>query len=291
MARILAIGVSTLDIINTVDTYPDEDAKIRATGQRICRGGNAANTLVVLSQLGHHCSWGGTLGGDDAADIIIEDLKAYHIDYGASHTDMGAHTPTSYILHNTANGSRTIVHYRNLPEYPLASFKQIKLDVLDWIHFEGRNIPETENILRYVNATHPAIPCSLEVEKSRPGIERLFSLVDVLIFSREYVLSQGEGNAQLFLQHSHAQFPHADLICAWGEKGAYGIDRQGKATFSPPNPPPQVVDSLGAGDTFNAGIIDAYTRQYDLPKALGHACHLAGLKCGHKGLDFIKKPD
>jgi hypothetical protein len=51
MAKILGIGIAALDIINTVDGYPNEDAEVRAINQRVCRGGNATNTLVVLSQL------------------------------------------------------------------------------------------------------------------------------------------------------------------------------------------------------------------------------------------------
>ena len=72
MARILGVGIATLDIINTVDGYPAEDSEVRAIHQRICRGGNATNTLVVLSQLGHRCAWAGVLadepdGLDDGA--------------------------------------------------------------------------------------------------------------------------------------------------------------------------------------------------------------------------------
>jgi ketohexokinase len=43
------------------------------------------------------------------------------------------------------------------------------------------------------------------------------------------------------------------------------------------------VDTLGAGDTFNAGIIDSLCRQPDLTIALNHACQLAGKKCGPVG--------
>lgn len=64
MSRILAIGIATLDIVNLVADYPPEDSEVRALDQRVSRGGNATNTLVVLSQLGHRCSWGGVLAED-----------------------------------------------------------------------------------------------------------------------------------------------------------------------------------------------------------------------------------
>ena len=49
MANILAVGIATIDIINRVNGYPHEDDEIRAISQSIRRGGNATNTLVVLS--------------------------------------------------------------------------------------------------------------------------------------------------------------------------------------------------------------------------------------------------
>lgn len=41
MARILAIGTATLDLIFTLTRYPDEDAELRAKGLRFSPGGNA----------------------------------------------------------------------------------------------------------------------------------------------------------------------------------------------------------------------------------------------------------
>ena len=64
MARILSIGIATLDIINEVDGYPSEDTEVRALSQRIACGGNAANTLTVLSLLGHRCAFGGVLAAE-----------------------------------------------------------------------------------------------------------------------------------------------------------------------------------------------------------------------------------
>ncbi|MEJ2611053.1 MAG: hypothetical protein P8179_13455 [Candidatus Thiodiazotropha sp.] len=62
--RVLAIGVATLDIINRVAMYPEEDQELRASEQAIRRGGNACNTLTVLSRLGHKSYWAGMLADD-----------------------------------------------------------------------------------------------------------------------------------------------------------------------------------------------------------------------------------
>jgi ketohexokinase len=46
---------------------------------------------------------------------------------------------------------------------------------------------------------------------------------------------------------------------------------------------PKVIDSIGAGDSFNAGFIDARMRNLDMQASLTFACRVAGVKCGQPG--------
>ena len=48
------------------------------------------------------------------------------------------------------------------------------------------------------------------------------------------------------------------------------------------------MDTLGAGDTFNAGIIHCLSRGTHISEALQYACKLAGTKCGLIGYDGLK---
>lgn len=282
MASILGIGVATCDIVNVVADYPDEDAKVRALEQRISRGGNATNTLVVLSQLGHRCHWGGVLAGDEPSRMITAELEEYAVEFRDCPRHAGT-TPTSYILLSRATGSRTIVHYRDVPEFSYRDFSRIAGTPYDWVHWEGRNIDETCQMLAHVRDNHPAVTCSVEIERARPGIERLFDQAQVLIFARAYVEAAGWTAPEAFLESMHGRIPHATLVCPWGAQGAVGISRDGRRAASPAFPPPRVVETVGAGDTFNAGLIDALVNGGDLSAALEHGCRLAGAKCGRSG--------
>ena len=289
MARILAIGIATLDIINSVSRYPDEDDEVRAVSQRLCRGGNATNTLVVLSQLGHTCHWGGVLADEPDANHIEADLLRHAINTDAVTRLSQGKVPTSYITHNLANGSRTIVHHRDLPEYRFAAFRDINLALFDWLHFEGRNVAETLQMLLWARTRYPALPISIEIEKERPDIQQLFAHANLLLFYKPFALGRGHHHATGLLDAMRPLAPQAALVCTWGAAGAWAIDHLGHEEYSTSIAPPQVVDTLGAGDTFNAAMIDGQISGLSLAASLTAACHLAGRKCGHSGFDFILK--
>ncbi|PHS68905.1 MAG: ketohexokinase [Methylophaga sp.] len=287
MAKILAIGIATLDIINLVDSYPDEDSEIRALSQSVSRGGNATNTLVVLSQLGHECHWAGVLINEPDTQLIHDDLNHYHINTSACRVLTNGKIPTSYITVSQQTGSRSIVHHRDCPEFAFTDFQQIQLDQFDWIHFEGRNIEQTKMMLEWLAAQHPDIPCSLEIEKPRTDIEILFSSPSVLMFSQDYASHHGYSDAETFLQ----SLPfHMTASCSWGNKGAW-LSTRGKIIHSPAYPPLQVVDTLAAGDTFNAGLINGIINGLSIEQNLAQACCLAGQKCGQQGLANLTTVD
>lgn len=281
MASILGIGVAVLDIVLSVESYPAEDDKLRAAARRINLGGNAANTLTVLAALGHHCGLASALAADGDGQLLGEELRRREIDISPARVHAEGSTPVSYILHSLANGSRTIVHHRTLPEFGFDDFMRIELDSWDWLHFEGREIAATALMMEHALSRGKRI--SLEVEKPRPDIERLFPLASALIFSRAYIESTGS-NAAGFLGSLHGRLPDRQLYCAWGEEGGWTIDAAGRPLHVPAWKPPRVVDTLGAGDTFNAGIIDGLVRGLDPAETLAGACRLAGEKCGFVGL-------
>ena len=262
---------------------------MRALSQQVRRGGNCTNTLVVLAQLGHSCAWGGVLPDATATEGATADLHRHGIDLGPCQRILGGTLPSSYITLSRHSGSRTIVHYRNLPEYGFEAFSAIDLSGYDWLHFEGRNVPETRRMLEWAQVHRPGTPRSVEVEKSRPDIESLFPGADILLFSHQYARSRGFDEARPFLEAIHREAPRQTLVCAWGDQGAAGLSAGGALCASPAFPPPRVVETLAAGDVFNAGIIDALVRRKALADALRAACRLAGHKCGQEGLESLKR--
>ena len=279
--RVICVGTATLDIVNRVTAYPAEDSEVRAISQSQRVGGNAANTAIVLSQLGAKVSWVGNLS--DQSQTIESTFSRYGVDASLAARLPGGTLPTSYITLSAANGSRSIVHYRDLPEYRAEDFLKLDLSGCDWLHFEGRAVDELAVMWQHARAT-PGLPVSLEVEKPRAGIEAFFENADLLLFSRVYARAKRFDDAESLL---HSLPVGLRATCTWGEQGAWAIEEDGRLVHAAAPVLDSVVDTVGAGDVFNAAMIRELGCRKTLPQALASAVTLATTKCGREGLVLV----
>jgi ketohexokinase len=141
--------------------------------------------------------------------------------------------------------------------------------------------------VRHALLFRPELLISIEVEKVRPGIEVCFPLVRLVLFSRGYAEACGFQRPDAFLREMRGRVPHTLMSAAWGDQGAWAIEADGSLHHAPAIPPPAVVDTVGAGDTFNAGMIGALASGRSLRESLDAACGLAGRKVGQVGFDGL----
>lgn len=287
MSNILGIGNTTLDILLTTDHYPKEDEELRAHSRRFQVGGNIGNSLYVLAQLGHQTAIASSIASDDAAKQITKGLQSHGI--GTEHLQryIQGSTPTSYVVVNQETGSRTITHYRDLAELSFEYFAKIEIEHFDWLHFEGRNVSALKGMLNIAKTFLTDQPISLEVEKAREEIESLFGSANVLFFSHHYAREKGYASAEECLNAVRPLCPNAQIICTWGKAGVWFAKPGGNIEHQPAFEIPQTLDTLGAGDTFNAAVIDALLRKMSLAEAVKAGARLAARKCQQYGLDDL----
>lgn len=285
MPSILLTGVCTLDIINHVSSYPAEDSEVRANAQTIRTGGNACNASIVMQQLGIKTSLLANRADDRHARLIFSKLQDRHIDTSLCPTQSNSSTPTSYITLNQSNGSRTIVHYRDLDELSADSFLSLNLRSFDWLHFEARNCNELIKMLTHSQSLN--IPTSIELEKPRDSIDDIMVFADVLLISKPFAESRGFTSAIDCLTHFSTVYSDKIITCTWGEQGAWAYDKE-KIIHQPAFKIKHVVETIGAGDTFNAAFIASQLQLKRVNISLEIACGLAGQKCQQSGFDNLQ---
>uniref|UniRef100_A0A8L2QMK2 Ketohexokinase n=1 Tax=Rattus norvegicus TaxID=10116 RepID=A0A8L2QMK2_RAT len=267
----------------------------RCLSQRWQRGGNASNSCTVLSLLGARCAFMGSLAHGHVADFLVADFRRRGVDVSQVAWQSQGDTPCSCCIVNNSNGSRTIILYdTNLPDVSAKDFEKVDLTRFKWIHIEGRNASEQVKMLQRIeqyNATQPLqqkVRVSVEIEKPREELFQLFGYGEVVFVSKDVAKHLGFRSAGEALKGLYSRVKKgATLICAWAEEGADALGPDGQLLHSDAFPPPRVVDTLGAGDTFNASVIFSLSKGNSMQEALRFGCQVAGKKCGLQGFDGI----
>ncbi|ODN00024.1 Ketohexokinase [Orchesella cincta] len=229
--------------------------------------------------------------------------------------------PISVVICSEETGSRTIIHAKgNLPELTLTDLEKLDISKYSWIHFEGRNeasLPSMLTRIKDYNSTHlnptllkdddpmtPTyrkvhIPVSVEVEKHREALGCLLPLADVVLVGKDFAMLQGAKDCMEAARIISTKVqPGTVVVCPWGDQGAsYCIARSNPADVDVKKQdayvPDKIIDSLGAGDTFNSTVIYCLHKGLDVSTSVDLGCRIASEKLkirGFKGIrDIVKK--
>ncbi|KAH8259351.1 hypothetical protein KR026_002955 [Drosophila bipectinata] len=295
---ILCVGNTVIDFVTISQSYPKEDTDRRCLDGFWQRGGNASNVCTVLRALGSKVDFFGMLSKSVAFRALLEDLRKREI--GTNHCpETEKDPPFSSIILAQDSGTRTIIHCnKNYPEPTFEDFSKIDLSQYGWVHFEARNPKEVSKMIQSIREhnkkTGQKITISLDFETRYDQNLELCQPCDIVVFSKELAAQKGWESAQETVEGLAADISGNGekrvIICPWGSQGAVCLDAAGDFHSIAAYKPEKIVDTLGAGDTFMAGLIYAsFVDQLSLTDAMDFANWVAGHKISDYGYDHITK--
>lgn len=244
--------------------------------------GAESNLAVGLARLGHRVGWMSRLGNDEFGEAVLNFLRAEGVDVSAVHRDDRAPTAVFFKERRRAGSSR-VFYYRS----GSAASRMVPGDLSEeyirgarCLHLTGitpalgadckATVRRAMEIAREAGVTVSFDP-NIRL-KLWPADAARDSLLDLLPLA-DWVLA-GHEEVELLTGHADPERGAAALlemgpttaVVKLGEAGAVAMT--GSESVSLPAFPVEVVDTIGAGDAFNAGFISGRLRGWPLGEAV-----------------------
>lgn len=253
MVRFDVVGIGNLnyDIIMLMERFPEFHEKVNAKEAFFGLGGAAANTISWLATFGLKTGYIGAVGRDEIGEAHLAYFKKLGVDTGGIKV---VDVPSGVAVAMIRSEDKRIVKYPGANRMKEVDFNY--LSTTRHVHLSS-NPPET--IVEVVNfASDNGITVSLDIGEAElpPEIERK---VDYLMMNEdEYRRKFGS----LDLSLSEAR----NLVVTLNGGGALMRDEYGNV-HEVRGLSAKVVDSTGAGDSFDAGVIYGVLNGWSLEEA------------------------
>lgn len=260
-----------------------------ATGFRRTVAGAELNVAVGLARLGHRVGWFGRVGADVLGESVVRALRAEDVDVSRVRRDPAA---TGLLIRDCHTGRPAEVLYHRAG----SAGSRLHPDDVDPAYVEGARVLHVSGITPVLGddpraATDTCVTAARAAGVSvsfDPNIRRKLcepalaaEILRPLAAQADLVLA-GEDEAELLSgrRGSDAAGWFLDrgarlVVLKRGARGAWATD--GHDTWEQPAHPVPVVDTVGAGDAFAAGLLSAWLRDVPPPAALREAALVAAL--------------
>lgn len=277
---VLAVGLNSIDLLAEVDGHPGPNTKARLHALSERPGGQAASAAVAMARLGLRVAYIGRVGDDDYGRRGLDSLRVEGVDAAGAVIVPGATSQFAVILVDRTAGTRTVLWHRHaglamepgdIPEAAIAAARVMHVDC----HETAAVTAAAEAARRLGTRT------VIDVEKVRPGIDRLLRSIDIIIAAESFPLEYtGQRAVGAALERLQVDTGAAAVCVTLGAEGS--LCRVGGREIRTPAYRVPVVDSTGAGDVFRAGFIAAWVHGSEgatMEDALQWANAVAALKC------------
>lgn len=280
MYDILVIGEINVDLIAQADDVAPVFGQEKLVDDlTLTMGSSSVIFAAQAARLGLHVGFCGLVGDDDFGRFMLREMRSVGIDTAPAIVEPSLKTGVTISL-STPTDRALITH--------MGTINQLRAEQI---------APELLGLARHVHVGAFFLQDAL-----RPGLPQL--LEEALVAGSTTSLDCGWDPRERWNGDLHAALPHTTLflpneveaaaitgrkkpdealaalseslpiaVVKLGKDGA--IARRGGEMVTVPAFPVEVVDTTGAGDSFDAGFVFAYLQGWDL-----RACLLWGAACG-----------
>ena len=278
---LLALGDPCVDLVYRTQRLPGWDDKARGTMLGLFGGGTEANAACNAARLGWRCALFGRTGQDLHARFIRDELALHGVQL--QHLASAPGSSSMAVVAVSAHGERSVTWLppaddEGAPSPDRGAERRQALARSRWAYTMPYAADALATLARETAAAGTRLAIDVEREGARAaagGLPGLLQQADLVFlnqggFEAATGLAPDGDTLQALCRGGRAR----SIVVTLGADGALAADRdEGVARAAAAAT--EVVDTTGAGDTFNASFLVARDRGAPLAAALRQACRMA----------------
>jgi ribokinase len=278
---LVGLGEVVADWVVEIPHYPKPDEKVDAISENLFPGGVTANFLVAIARLGGNCGFIGAIGDDDYGRFLLNDFRNENVDTSMTIVKSNYSTPVNFIM--VVKGEKSII------QSPKMQSTRLIRNELDETYISNAKVLHTtlihqdvaEEAIKIARNHDIRISIDLESQIARKGWKKLSKS----LLQADILLPNKDGAKMITkcpTPESAANFLIKKgipiVIITMGKKGCLITTKEFQKLIPAYNIEP-IVDTTGAGDTFNGAFSMAFwIKKWDLEISCKYANAAAGLK-------------
>lgn len=298
---VLVVGDANVDLIVR---YPElqKNGQYSNPEPQLWGGGSAANTAHALKKLGLPVHFMGTVGADSYGKYVQNELKNAGINTEELIVDPSLNTVCVFAFVRE-DGERSLWPWpKEQQSFRYLDIDKVNWDIVEnasWVHSSGMVFSSNSSarhtvskIMERANALSIPTSFDLNLRKENDGLNEGCRLAVLSVIEHcQYVLGSADEEF-LYLRTGKAAKDPIEEAESFASENRVIIARMGSGgslaitpcwQFVAPAIPVKVVDTIGAGDAFNAGFIAARLQNLSLKEAIQWGNALGAYAVSHIG--------
>lgn len=271
-AEIIGFGALNVDRLYSVDKIVSHDEESFITSETDTPGGSAANTIVGLARLGCSTSIIGKIAEDDEGDLIEYNLAVNGV-YTNNLIYSESGSTGKCIGFVDKNGERCLYISPGVNDDikigEINPLNIMRCKIMHYTSFVGDSFNTQIELLEKLSKETLLSfdPGMLYVEKGFDELKPILERTDILLIN--------ESELRLLCNNDYDDLKELTLglldlgidtvVVKQGSKGVFAINNSQECFVEAYEC--EVVDTTGAGDSFNSGFLYSFLKGYDLEKS------------------------
>jgi sugar/nucleoside kinase (ribokinase family) len=275
---VIGLGVSTVDLLNVVDHFPDKEEVQKSVCSTMQGGGPIATAIVTLARLGAKAAMIDSIGDDWFGKQIFDEFKNEKVDTSLIKINCNYTSSLATVLVRKNDGARTIIFSPgNSPNLSADEITSELISQAKYVHINGRYFDACLKACGVAKSVGTKISFDGGSHRFREELKEIIPLTNICIVAKEFAVSCTSKTEISAAAKTILNSGPEIVIITDGLNGSFLFTKEIDGHHQKAFKLESTIDTTGCGDSYHGAFLFGLSRGYDLYESMKFASAVAAI--------------